>query len=114
MVWTHLNRYQASDEPYTFTTNDGNDPIPMNAYGNRPFIIKIQLSLDQPDLLLYDHRRTIHVHITPDIDKEGFYKTAEAVVNSPMMAKIYRWAKRTGDFTLSICLDKEPTEKINW
>ena len=28
--------------------------------------------------------------------------------------KMYRWARRTGEKELTVCLDKEPTTEIKW
>ena len=110
----YLNRYTATDDLRDSNEEKVIDEVPIDAYSKRPFLIKIQKALNLADVLIYDRRQSIKVHVTPAIDDEAMKKIEAVVKKSSTPGKIYRWAKRTGDFTLSVCLDKEPQEDTKW
>ena len=107
-----INKFSPTDDLCNVLPTEDEHAIPINAYGTQPFIIKIQVALvTASSIMIYDRRRTLHVYIMPNMDQAAFKLMCDEVSKSPMMGKIYRWAKRSGDLTLSICLDKVPVEQ---
>ncbi|KAL1661906.1 hypothetical protein GGF50DRAFT_104764 [Schizophyllum commune] len=98
--------------------NKKNEP-PANVHGDKLFLVKIQRPL-VPDLtpqammMVYDRNRTFEGYIIRR-DNTGVYE--EALAQMPygtQKLKIYRWAKRVGDWQLSVCLDREPEQVPQW
>lgn len=90
-----------------------------NIHGNRAFIAKIQASLPwspgEPSIQIYDRRRSFTVFVRNSVDATAFAAIFEVCRRDGYMgSKIYRWIKRTGDMTFSICLDRVPTEEFKW
>lgn len=88
---------------------------PRNAHGNKLFLIKLQLAPD--NMLIYDRQRTFQVYFLKDKNPvifRKFQREMEGPRGGYYGRKMYRWAKRTGDWELSVCLDKEPQEEIKW
>jgi hypothetical protein len=107
-----------------------NDP-PPNAYGSRPFIVKIQRPLPtdpaldmvaaaagvpQDLMLMYDQQRTFTVCFDRNAAPEVYDKVLDTIVNDRVCGgmKTFRWAKRIGDWQLSICLSKALDNKPPW
>ncbi|KZV68070.1 hypothetical protein PENSPDRAFT_687544 [Peniophora sp. CONT] len=93
---------------------------PSNVHGDKTFIVKIQRPLimtgadDFLSMLVYDRNRTFTGHISSK-ENPGFWTAAlEQMRAGSQKVKIYRNAKRSGDWTLSICLDREPAEVPKW
>lgn len=95
------------------------DPHP-NIHGSKPFVVKVQRPLYPPQstshatMLVYDQKRTFQGHITA-ADNPQFWREALPMMpfNSSKQ-KIYCWAKRSADWRLSICLDREVGETPQW
>lgn len=95
------------------------EPHP-NVHGTKPFVVKIQRPLYPPQgasfatMLVYDQKRTFQGHITA-ADNPQFW--GEALLLMPFNSskqKIYCWAKRSADWRLSICLNREVGETPQW
>ncbi|KAL4244338.1 MYND-type zinc finger protein samB [Abortiporus biennis] len=100
-------------------------PPPPNIHGEKIFLVKIQRStdvvnpLDAQNMYIYDRQRSCEFYFLRDNDNEGTFMEILNVMLGPKGGpydglKMYRWAKRTGDLELSICLDREPKETIKW
>ena len=90
---------------------------PPDMYCDKAFLLRIQYTRPtdadgisaQPQYAICDQQRSL----------DGFLRSkgnnppwSTLVVQIPPLAldeTTYRWAKRTGDWELSICLDREPT-----
>ncbi|KAJ3542900.1 hypothetical protein NM688_g5923 [Phlebia brevispora] len=108
----HLNRFNSSRRDKITRAADA---PPNNIHEDKSFLIKIQIG--GPTMLIYDRQRSFQVHI---LQKDGpeVFRQLSTEMQGPrggfMGMKMYRWAKRTGDFELSICLDRAPQETIQW
>lgn len=91
-----------------------------NIHGDRAFIAKIQASLPwstaEPSISIYDRRRSFTAIVRRGVDRAAFDAMFEICRKEGYMgSKIYRWTKRTGDKTFSVCLDRTPKEdEIKW
>ena len=100
-------------------TPDRSTP-PPNVWGDKVFLVKIQVGLgDTPpsNMMLYDRKRSFQVFMRPDDDSErfsAFYREMTGPRGGHGGLKMYRWARRTGDWELSICLDREPLMDTKW
>ncbi|RDX40255.1 hypothetical protein OH76DRAFT_1413096 [Lentinus brumalis] len=120
-----LNRYTrvAADAAAPVHKIDPNDP-PPNVWGERAFIIKLQLNLvsdrpgEPPHMMVYDRKRSFQVFVLSEDDPDVFLALLEEIAGPRggyRGAKMYRWARRTGDWGLSICLDRVPAASdTNW
>ncbi|RDX41978.1 hypothetical protein OH76DRAFT_1467037 [Lentinus brumalis] len=83
------------------------------------FLVKIQAGMGtETTMLIYDRNRTFkEVFFFLEDDPET-HAAVLAEIRGPRGGygglKMYRWAKRTGDRQLSICLDRPPTMPIAW
>ena len=49
------------------------------------------------------------------VSLEVFDKVADEMSRTGFLgAKMFRWAKRTGEWEMSVCLDREPKENVQW
>lgn len=101
----------------------GDDPFTPNARGNRPFVIKIVAASESLSespsheaddssaaVCIYDKGKTLHVHILQESDPEKY----ELLIIATRNTGHYRWAKRTCDWQMSICIDREPEDDLTW
>lgn len=98
------------DAKTTYDT-DNPPPIPPNIHGDNPFLIKMQKG---SSILIYDRQRSIEAYLCPDVDLNGYEKTMAQMHTGPRGLKVYRWAKRTGETRLSVCLNKGPAKDPLW
>lgn len=97
-------------------------PPPPNIHGDTAFLVKIQVPLNNSDesdpdtsLLIYDRRRSFDAHVLRKLDPEKYGLIEYTVRNKGVNGmKMYRWARRTGDWQFSICLDREPEGEVKW
>ena len=61
------------------------------------------------NLIIDDRKRSLQV---PEDDRGVCGNDGPAVCTWGM--KIYRWAKRTGDWELRVCLDRQPQTDTKW
>ena len=68
-------------------------------------------------VMMYDRQRSMTVYFL-EKGNEATFRQIKAEMSGPRGGwgglKAYRYAKRTGDFELSLCLDQQPTEDIRW
>ncbi|KAI0634536.1 hypothetical protein C8Q77DRAFT_1157348 [Trametes polyzona] len=117
MYTSFINRFTDMSRPqYQTAPTHPTTPYP-NVHGDRAFLVKLQVGLAGPgrdNIMVYDRKRSFgQVWIARDDDLAAFADLV-AEMASPAGGyagvKIYRWAKRTGDWELSICVvDPRPT-----
>lgn len=121
MVTMHINRRDDLQSGTPPTTPSNASP-PQNVHGDRAFLIKLQHThgLGEGSFLVYDRKRSFTVYFMESKAPDVFRKF-KAEIEGPRggnygggMYKMYRWAKRVGDWELSVCLDKVPQEEIKW
>lgn len=92
----------------------GYGPPEPNTHGDRPFLVRLMLpkflSMSEGssgDIFVCSRRRSLqHILQEPDPqNKERLMNVARSTAN-------YRWAKRTGDWQLSICIDHVPEDGL--
>ncbi|KZV66415.1 hypothetical protein PENSPDRAFT_654889 [Peniophora sp. CONT] len=98
---------------------NSSDGAPDNVHADRLFLVKLQRPLDLENnagIAVYDRGRTVKGCIT--MTGENAEVWSQAIAQMPYgsaVAKIYRWARRTEDWKLSICIDREPRgENLQW
>lgn len=88
---------------------------PQNIHGDKAFLVKFQISLSQSGMnstmLLYDRQKSFHVDWLKSEDTEVFQEGEKAMGHR---LKIYRWARRVGDYQLAVCFDKAPETDPVW
>ena len=115
-----LNKYSNINLGFSDKTSAANklDPsnAPPNEHADRLFLIKLQGGLPgmgpPGHFMIYDRKRTFQTFMQRDSDPARFVAVLTEMTASPRTkydgCKMYRWAKRTGDWELSLCLDREP------
>ncbi|KAI0767661.1 hypothetical protein C8Q74DRAFT_1204367 [Fomes fomentarius] len=93
---------------------------PPNVWGDKLFLIKIQIGLGEElpaHMMAYDMKRSFQVFLAHE-DDPALFMDMHAEMVGPRGGysgiKMYRWAKRTGDWELNICLDRELKTEIKW
>jgi hypothetical protein len=98
---------------------DDTDP-PPNIHGDKVFMIKLQVAVNSgggipPNILIYDRQKSFQVYLMAEDDADAFREAALAIKMTGWNGlKMYRWAKRTGDFELSVCFDRAPEKDPKW
>ncbi|KAH9925057.1 uncharacterized protein BXZ73DRAFT_50096 [Epithele typhae] len=93
--------------------------VPPNAWGEKPFVVKFQAGMQHMPmhLMMYDRKRSFQVFFVQQDDPTLFAEFL-AEVRRPRGGheglKMYRWARRTGDWTFNVCLDRAPTTGTQW
>lgn len=89
---------------------------PPNIHGQQPFIVKLQVPLlGDAGIMVYDRQRSFTSFILNERNLDVYPKLEAEIRKSPFMGqKMYRWAKRVGDWELSVCLDVEPKGPFQW
>ena len=92
---------------------------PVNIWGNKLFLVKIQptMSGSPTHMMLYDRKRSFQVFFVREDDTVNFAAFLEEVrgPRAEMKGlKMYRWARRTGDWEFSVCLDRAPAVDTKW
>ena len=100
----------------------GNGP-PENVHDDRMFLVKLQRPASlanaqsgQSGIAVYDRGRTMSGYIMMSQENAQFWQqTIPHMPYGSAVGKIYRWARRTGDWKLSVCVDREPRgENLQW
>ena len=97
---------------------------PENIHDNSTFLVKLQLCRNPQNnpevgnrILVHDYHRSIQVYLLESANAELFERVRNEM-ESPRGGykglKMYRWARRTADFELSICLDNRPKGDVMW
>ena len=120
---SYLNRLSgpslASDLAQQTYAPDTSKPS-LNVWGNKLFLVKIQIGLDvmpPSNMLLYDRKRSFKVFMVPQDDTarfSAFFLEMTGPRGGHEGLKMYRWARRTGDWEFSICLDRAPSADTKW
>lgn len=93
--------------------------VPPNPHGGRLFLVKLQAPLTGlfDTIMVYDRQRSIQGYFMLD-DNAEVYPEMISEMQGPRGGhggvKMYRWAKRSSDWELSICMDREPLTDIKW
>ncbi len=101
------------------------DSPPPNVHGDRIFLVKIQHSRAQgsrstDSFLIWDKTRSCVVYFFYDKDPRAFEQFRGEIegprgeVCGAAKRRMYRWAKRVGEWELSVCLDRVPDEGTGW
>ncbi|KAM5546029.1 hypothetical protein V8D89_000155 [Ganoderma adspersum] len=91
-----------------------------DAYGDEMFLAKMQLQTAAPQgrghITIYDRRMTFVAFLREDKDREAFREFVEEMQGPRgyMGVRMHRWVKRTGDWEVSVCLDREPATDVKW
>ncbi|KAF9442258.1 hypothetical protein P691DRAFT_779487 [Macrolepiota fuliginosa MF-IS2] len=112
MYKTSINRYDDPDDVATNNDADGN-VIPPNYYEDDHYLVKIQVPLgdEANQMLVHDRYKTFELHLSELNNTEAFSAAIEAVGYEP---KMYRWARREGDWEWKICFDRAPDRNPTW
>lgn len=131
MYTSNINRLASTTSPNTpIRKPDPNVPLP-NIHGTRVFLIKMQFAeiRGKPqgggpiptNMMIYDRKRSVDGYFVESASEENMvafeefhYELKSSPRGSPYAAKMYRYARRVGDWELSVCLDKLPQEVIKW
>ena len=92
---------------------------PRNVWGDKLFLVKIQVqpTSQLTNMMLYDRKHSFQVFLVPEDDNDHF-TTFLRELWSPRAEitglKMYRWARRTGDWEFAVCLDRKPSVGPSW
>ncbi|VDB84562.1 unnamed protein product [Peniophora sp. CBMAI 1063] len=99
-------------------TVDGSCASPSHVHGDKTFLAKIQRPawitgpVDTLNMLVYDRSRTLHGLISARGNPEFWTAILCQMPFASAESKVYRYVKRTGDRTLSVCMDRQPSPDI--
>lgn len=117
------NRSSDPRNPYRDMPRPGEGTPPPNVHGTNPFLIKIQMPVDDfgqveegGTMLMYDRQKTIIGYVGAGTCPTEYERVKRECVARGRVGglKMYRWAKRAGPLQLSVCLDREPGEEVRW
>lgn len=118
MAVSTLNKYSNINLGFSDKTSAASEldssQAPPNEYGDRLFLIKMQggmPGMEGPPGHFYDRKRSFQSFMLRKDDPAQFAKVLREMTGPRAKydgCKMYRWAKRTGDWELSVCLDREP------
>lgn len=105
-----------------------NNSPPPNTHASLPFLVKMQMStiygrgygdpsIPRCFLLFYDELRTISVNsLREECDPELWVKLDSTLARLGSLdgVKLFVWARRTGEWELSITLDPLPVQNLPW
>jgi hypothetical protein len=102
------------------TGNPNNTDPPPNIHGDKVFMIKLQTPANTggnvpKNIFIYDRQKSFQVYMKAEDDPDAFREVALAIRTTGWKGlKMYRWAKRTGDFELTVCFDRAPEKDPPW
>ena len=102
------------------TYQPSDSEAPPNDHGDNLFLVKMQVGVGAASpqhMMLYDRKRSFQLffHRTGDPALfEDFHGEMCGPRGGHGGLKMYRYAKRTGDWELSVCLDRAPTADVKW
>jgi hypothetical protein len=110
---TVINKFDAVQDMPTEELDP--NASPPNVHGEKTFLVKCQISLhqygDDSSMLIYDRQKSFQAYWFKREDREVFNQGQKAMGSG---LKIYRWARRVGDFQLSVCFDRAPEKDPVW
>lgn len=122
MAMFNLNRNDIiSKDPSNKIVDISPTDAPPNVHGDRLFLIKLQIEYSglapSSNMMIYDRQRSFSVFFGVD-GHEAVFRQVREEMQGPRGGfrglKMYRWAKRIGDWQLSVCLDRPPQQEIKW
>ncbi|VDB84565.1 unnamed protein product [Peniophora sp. CBMAI 1063] len=120
-----LNLYAPSSEQHDAHLQrlNGLQPRP-DVHGDRTFLLKVQyVQTDHngdppnpPQYVVHDRERSLEGYLRSKGRDSPWTTLVKQIPPMAVGEKIYRWARRTGDWELNICLDREPqgVETLSW
>lgn len=98
------------------------DTPPRNIHNEKAFLIKMQAQIfsnvdegSPGSIFIYDRKRSFEVYLMYKDDPETYSIALHAIKTTGVHGqKMYRWAKRVGEFQLSVCFDKIPSTIPEW
>ncbi|KAH8798447.1 hypothetical protein DL96DRAFT_1699457 [Flagelloscypha sp. PMI_526] len=125
--------FNPSDYIYPVTSEELSVP-PPNIHGEKPFIVKIQVSLasivatdlnkGKRNMMVYDRQRSFQLYFDDRSSKDeggaGEVSVFDQVLSEMKRngvtggLKMYRYAKRTGDWEITLCIDRGPDGEVAW
>lgn len=89
---------------------------PPNIHGDKPFLVRlIQWSSPRGDALVAtDRHYSLLVQIESQDQPEVYEDVAEEVRRRAGDTYACWWAKRVGEWELSICIDRKPSDDVSW
>lgn len=121
-----VNKYSTPSNIQSTAAGLSDDPkavakiAPPNIWGDKLFLLKFQTSLTQgvpPYMMIYDMKRSFQVFFVPEDDPALFTELMREMTGPRGGyggVKMYRWAKRTGDWQFEVCVDREPKTVTKW
>ncbi|KAG6815296.1 hypothetical protein H0H93_010310 [Arthromyces matolae] len=110
-----INRYDSPQDAILETPEDL-DAVPPNTHEDKAFLVKFQISITQfgedSSMLLYDRQKSIQVYWLKAQDRAVFEEGERALTRNRI--KMYRWARRVGDYQLAVCFDRPPETDPQW
>ncbi|KAI0329865.1 hypothetical protein GY45DRAFT_1324470 [Cubamyces sp. BRFM 1775] len=116
---SNLNKFSSDlNSSGTREVKDSGAP-PPNVWGDRVFMIKLQIGMGSQDprhMMIYDRKRSFQGFMLRENNPcfADFYAEMLGPRGGFDGLKMYRWAKRTGDWELSVCLDRQPQTDTKW
>lgn len=101
-------------------TRSSDSPPSPNIHGDSPFMVKLQISAlnlaTNQSMMIYDRQRSFQLHFDRVESPQVFDEVWEEMKTKGVMGglKMYRWARRTGDWELEVCVDRKPIDDIAW
>ena len=99
----------------------GAPPAPPNGCGDRPFLVKLQLEVPgapPQSMMVYDRKRSLGLVYVHRRDDDALFTRLVEEMRGPRGGygglKMYRWARRSGEWELSVCVDRQPTSGTEW
>ncbi|KAF8159209.1 hypothetical protein B0H34DRAFT_655410 [Crassisporium funariophilum] len=90
-------------------------PPPPDIHHDKIFLVKFQISLflfkDEAHMLIYDRQKSFEAFWRRK-DQRDLFDEAEEELKDDL--KMYRWARRVGDYQLSVCLNRSPAQNPAW
>lgn len=97
------------------TPRAATDGPPPDIHNGKLFLVKFQISLfdfkEKAHMVIYDRQRSFNGLWRRCRERELF---DEAELSMGNELRMYRWAKRVGDYQLSVCFDRTPSKNPPW
>ena len=114
--------FQLGTNGSIFASEGDCKPVPPNIHGDDAFLVKMQVPIantateDLASILVYDRHRSFVAHLPVKLTDPTKYNLIDYTCRNRGVGglKMYRWAKRIGDWKLAICLDREPVDQMKW
>ncbi|KZT04913.1 uncharacterized protein LAESUDRAFT_656844 [Laetiporus sulphureus 93-53] len=120
MLGVRINRYTPlnSIRDLSNIKSSTDDEVNPDIHGKKLFLVKLQITPHgNESIMVYDRRDSFTVFLVRDKAPDVFDEI-KSEIRGPrggyFGVKTYRWAKRAGDWELSICVDRVPQTDIKW